>query len=120
MHSSLAYTLPNLETMRAVVTVAFCLTCTFVGGNIVPETTKSYENYKVFRVETPTRKTFDTLSAISGLHFWNEGRAGGHADVMVAPAHLAYIQNQFEHFNFKYSIMVENVGDLIKIEKVSQ
>ena len=45
---------------------------------------KSYENYKVFRVDVPSQETFDLLSSFSDIHFWNEGRVGSHADVMVA------------------------------------
>ena len=73
-----------------------------------------------FRVETPTRASYDTLAATSDISFWNEGRIGGHADVMVAPNHLKKSAEQFILKNLKYSVMVENVGDLIRLEQVSK
>ena len=80
---------------------------------------KSYENYSVLRVEVPTREKFDLLSTLGGgLHFWNEGRVGGHADVMVSPQALQEVQNQLLEHNFKFSTMIENVGDLMRLEKV--
>jgi len=78
----------------------------------------SYEGYKVFRVETPTKASYDTLAATSDISFWNEGRIGGHADVMVAPNHLKKSAEQFILKNLKYSVMVENVGDLIRLEQI--
>ena len=79
---------------------------------------KSYENYKVFRVDVPSPETFDLLSSFSDIHFWNEGRVGSHADVMVAPQNLAEIEYKLKRYNFEFNIMVENVGDLIQLEKV--
>ena len=72
------------------------------------------------RVETPTKASYDTLAATSDISFWNEGRIGGHADVMVAPNHLKKSTEQFILKNLKYSVMVENVGDLIRLEQVSK
>ena len=83
-----------------------------------PATSKSYEKYSVFRVEVGSREEFDLLSSIGYLHFWNEGRVGGHADVMVAPEALQYVQTQLLNYNFKFSTMIENVGDLMRLEKV--
>ena len=79
-----------------------------------------HEGYKVFRVETPTKASYDTLAAIPDISFWKEGRIGGHADVMVAPNHLKKSAEQFILKNLKYSVMVENVGDLIRLEQVSK
>ena len=79
-----------------------------------------YEGYKVFRVEIPTKASYDTLAATPGISFWKEGRIGGHADVMVAPNHLKKSAEQFILKNLKYSVMVENVGDLIRLEQVSK
>jgi hypothetical protein len=45
-----------------------------------------------FRVETPTKETFDSLTTIENLHFWNQGRVGSHADAMVAPDRLSPVQ----------------------------
>ena len=79
-----------------------------------------HEGYKVFRIETPTKDSYDTLAVIPDISFWKEGRIGGHADVMVAPNHLKKSTEQFILKNLKYSVMVENVGDLIRLEQVSK
>ena len=39
---------------------------------------------------------------------------------MVAPNHLKKSAEQFILKNLKYSVMVENVGDLIRLEQVSK
>lgn len=95
----------------------FLTLCSPIWANVIHDPVKSYENYKVFRVEIPTAESFDTLSSFSNLHFWNEGRIGGHVDVMVAPEHISKLEQDLSEF--KYSTMVENVGDLIKLAEVS-
>ena len=78
----------------------------------------SYEGYKVLRVEVPTKTDFEALSSLPDLHFWNEGRVGGHADVMVGPGHLKRAEVQLILKNLKYSVMIENVADLMRLEQV--
>ena len=78
---------------------------------------KSYENYKVFRVEVPTEEHMDTLSGLK-VHFWNQGRIGLHADVMIAPNDIPEVEYKLKLLNFNFSIMVDNVGDLMRLEKV--
>ena len=68
---------------------------------------KSYENYKVFRVDVPSQKAFELLSSIHAIHFWNQGRVGSHADVMVAPTNLAEVEYKLRRNGFKYTVMVE-------------
>ena len=63
---------------------------------------KSYENYKVFRVEVPTEEHLDTLSGLK-VQFWNQGRIGMHADVMVAPKDIPEIEYELKLLSFKYS-----------------
>ena len=43
---------------------------------------------------------------------------GGNADIMVSPIHLKKVETQFILKNLKYSVMVENAGDLIRLEQV--
>ena len=83
-----------------------------------PAQSKSYENYSVLRIEVHTKEEFDLLSTLGDLHFWNEGRVGGHADVMVSPDALQEVQKQLLRRNFQFSTMIENVGKLMKLEKV--
>ena len=55
---------------------------------------KSYENHQVLRVEITSKENHETLSSLRGIHFWNEGRIGGNADVMVASEEI----EQFKSF----------------------
>jgi hypothetical protein len=85
---------------------------------ILSDPVKSYENHQVLRVEIASKESHETLSSIHGIHFWNEGRIGGNADVMVAPQEIEQFKQFLSEQGFKYSTMVENVGDLIKLEQV--
>ena len=84
-----------------------------------PAQPKTYENFSVLRVEVHTREEFDLLYTMENLHFWNQGRVGGHADVMVSPELLQKVQKQLLSHNLKFSTMIENVGDLMRLEKVN-
>ena len=99
--------------MLSKVTLGLLLTLAL--ANAEP---KNYEYYKVFRVNVPTKTHFDTLSGFK-VQFWNEGRVGGYADVMVAPSDIAEVEYRLKVLNFHYSTMVENVGDLMRLEKVT-
>ena len=87
-------------------------------GNVIFHFAKSYENYQVLRVEINSKEKYEILSSIRGIHFWNEGRIGGNADVMVAPEEIEEFKSFLFAKGFNFSTMVENVGDLIRLEKV--
>ena len=90
----------------------------FAASKSVKDPQISYEGYKVLRVEVPTKTDFEALASLPDIHFWNEGRRGGHSDVMVGPGHLKKAEVQLILKNLKYSVMIENVADLIRLEKV--
>ena len=79
---------------------------------------KSYESHQVLRVKITSKDNFDLLASIDGLNFWNSGRVGGDADVMVAPNDIDRIKAILLHNRFEFTTMIENVGDLIRLEKV--
>ena len=103
-----------------ILCVAIAYFATLANGKILSDPVKSYENHQVFRIEIASKESHETLSSIHGIHFWNEGRIGGHADVMVAPEEIEQFKQFLSEQGFKYSTMIENVGDLIKLEKVSK
>ena len=78
----------------------------------------SYEGFKVFRVEFPTEESFKILSAIPDISFWAEDHVSGHADIMISPSDLEKTIEKLTSNELEYSVMVENVEDLIKLEKV--
>ena len=102
-----------------ILCVAVAYFATLANCKILSDPVKSYENHQVLRVEIASKESHETLSSIHGIHFWNEGRIGGHADVMVAPEEIEQFKQFLSEQGFKYSTMVENVGDLIKLEQVS-
>ena len=88
-------------------------------GEVLSAVVKSYENYQVLRVQITSKENYEILSSIRGIHFWNEGRIGGNADVMIAPEEIEEFKSFLVGNGFKFSVMVDNVGDLIRQEKVS-
>ena len=78
----------------------------------------SFEGYKVLRIEVPTKAKFEALSSLENVDFWREGRVGGSVDLMAGPSDLAEVTKFLEAENYSYSVMIQNVEDLIKLEKV--
>ena len=101
----------------------FCLALSFfsslANGKVLSDSVKSYENHQVLRVKVTSKENFDLLSSIGGITFWNAGRVGGDADVMVAPQDIEQVKTVFLHNRFEFTTMIENVGDLIRLEQVS-
>ena len=88
--------------------------CKFLSDSV-----KSYENYQVLRVQINSKENYEILSSIHGIHFWKEGHIGGNADVLIAPEEIEIFKFFLFGNGFEFSVMVENVGDLIRQEKVS-
>jgi len=101
-----------------IICVTLALFATLANGKVLSDPIISYENYQVLRVKIESKDQFDILSSISGIHFWNEGRIGGNADIMVAPNDIVQVRGYLLEQGFIVSTMVENVGDLIRLEKV--
>ena len=74
---------------------------------------KSYQNYKVFRVQIPDQKSLEQITSLRDVHVW-KNFYGGSADLMIGPKSFS----NFQILNLNYSIIIENVQDLIEREKV--
>ena len=102
----------------------FCVTlvafANMANGKVLSDPVKSYENHQVLRVKIASEEASNNLSEIAGVTFWNEGRIGGYADIMVAPKDIAQVTENLIKQELDFSTMVENVGDLIRLEKVSR
>ena len=103
-----------------IICATLALFATLANGKVLSDPIISYENYQVLRVKIESKDQFDILSSISGIHFWNEGRIGGNADIMVAPNDIVQVKGYLLEQGFEFSTMVENVGDLIRLEKVGK
>ena len=101
----------------------FCVTlvafANLANGKVSSDPVKSYENHQVLRVKIDSEEASYNLSEILGVTFWNEGRIGGYADIMVAPQDITQVKENLMKQEFDFSTMVENVGDLIRLEKVA-
>ena len=86
---------------------------------VLSDPIKSYENYQVLRVQIDSKAKYEILSSFPGIHYWKEGRIGGNADVLIAPEEIEIFKFFLFGNRFEFSVMVENVGDLIRQEKVS-
>ena len=60
--------------MRIILFLGY-LACV-VQSATIQESKISYEGFKVFRVELPTKSSLEVLSATPDIHFWREGRIG--------------------------------------------
>jgi len=87
-------------------------------GKVLSDSVKSYEDHQVLRVKIISKDNFDLLASIDGLNFWNSGRVGGVADVMVTPNDIDRVKAILLHNRFEFTTMIENVGDLIRLEKI--
>lgn len=88
-------------------------------AKVIQDGVTSYEGFKVLRVEVPEKKDYEGLEALEYISFWNDARVGGHADVMVKPDDVVKLNTDLTAKNLKFSVMIENVADLIKLEKVN-
>ena len=105
--------------MKSVIALIALLTSLVNGEKYDFTEVKSYENYQVLRVEVTSKENFEKLSSIYGIEVWNEGQIGNSTSVMVAPQNIDQIKFHLYKQGFKFSVMVENVGDLVRMEKVS-
>ena len=100
----------------------FCVTlvafANLANGKVLSDPVKSYENHQVLRVKIASEEASNNLSEIAGVTFWKEGRIGGYADIMVAPKDITQVTENLIKQELDFSTMVENVGDLIRLEKV--
>ena len=90
-----------------LIGVLLTLFVSWAYGKVLSDPVISYENYQVLRVQINSKEKFDVLSAINGIHFWNEGRIGGNADVMVAPNDIIQVREYLLKQGFKFREVVK-------------
>jgi murein tripeptide amidase MpaA len=79
-----------------------------------------YDNFKVYRVEIPNAASASIINNdLQGyVDIWAEPRVGRHSDIMVSPTDSIFVEQKLKDSHLEYSVMVENVQNLIDAEKI--
>merc|ERR1712002_1013932 len=81
---------------------------------------RSYHGYKVLRTEKLSFEKMELLKNFqiqSNLDFWKEPWLGQPADIMVPASKMFEVNEWLSSHNIKFSIMVENVQDLVELSQ---
>merc|ERR1712130_264872 len=81
---------------------------------------RSYHGYKVLRTEKLSMDKMELLKNFqiqSNLDFWREPWLGQPADIMVPASKMTQVQEWLTSHNIKFSLMVENVQELVELSQ---
>merc|ERR1712126_282543 len=81
---------------------------------------RSYHGYKVLRTEKLSMEKMEPLKNFqiqSNLDFWREPWLGQPADIMVPATKMTQVQEWLSSQKIKFSVMVENVQELVELSK---
>ena len=76
---------------------------------------KSYDGYKVLRIQVESKSQADILSRLdmeNVFDFWNNIRTEGPVDIMTSPEKLSTLEKFLERNQMSYSVMIEDVQKL--------
>ncbi|XP_011698098.1 PREDICTED: zinc carboxypeptidase A 1-like, partial [Wasmannia auropunctata] len=89
--------------------------CTIVG--LVAAEQATFDNYKVFRIATTTKKQAELLSQLGdvpdGFSFWQPPSVNKQTELMVAPHKLPEFYEIMAQIQAPYEVYIENVQALI-------
>merc|ERR1712121_162160 len=81
---------------------------------------RSYHGYKVLRTEKLSFEKMELLKNFqiqSNLDFWKEPWLGQPADIMVPASKMFEVNEWLSSHNIKFSLMVENVQELVELSQ---
>jgi len=81
---------------------------------------RSYHGYKVLRTETLSFEKMELLKNFqiqSNLDFWKEPWLGQPADIMAPASRMSEVNDWLSSHNIKFSLMVENVQELVELSQ---
>merc|ERR1712029_1323598 len=81
---------------------------------------RSYHGYKVLRTEKLSFEKMELLKNFqiqSNLDFWKEPWLGQPADIMVPASRMSEVNDWLSSHNIKFSLMVENVQELVELSQ---
>jgi len=80
----------------------------------------TYEGYKVLRVKVVDREAAARLHQIGDDlgEFWSD-LPERHADIMISPDNLETVSENLVKEGFEFSTLIENVADLMRLERIA-
>ena len=99
----------------AFVLLGWALQCQ---GADVQEKLKSYDHFKVVKIQTSSEDVLHELEAFDGLDLWKVSLMKGNIDVMVPPSMYPTLTSFLVQSNLTFSTMIEDVGKLINPKQV--
>merc|ERR1712029_203776 len=81
---------------------------------------RSYHGYKVLRTEKLSFEKMELLKNFqiqSNLDFWKEPWLGQPADILVPASRMSEVNDWLSNHNIKFSLMVENVQELVELSQ---
>merc|ERR1712012_506889 len=81
---------------------------------------RSYHGFKVLRTEKLSFEKMELLKNFqiqSNLDFWKEPWLGQPADIMVPASRMSEVNDWLSSHNIKFSLMVENVQELVELSQ---
>ena len=83
------------------------------------EKLKSYDHFKVVKIQTSNQNVLHELEAFDGLDFWKVSLMKGNIDVLVPPSLYPKLTSFLVQSNLTFSTMIHDVGKLINPKQVS-
>ena len=80
---------------------------------------KSYDHFKVVKIQTSNQNVLHELEAFDGLDFWKVSLMKGNIDVLVPPSLYPKLTSFLVQSNLTFSTMIQDVGKLINPKQVS-
>ena len=96
-----------------------CIVTTIAQAKVLENSKKTYENFKVLRVQIPDEESLRYVShpSLTNLYnIWAEPRIGLHADIMVSPLNMEIVMRGLKEIGLEFAIMIEDVQALIDME----
>ena len=89
----------------------------YVATNNLP---KRYDDFKVLRVAIVDKAAANVVNndLEPYVDVWAKPRLGRHSDIMVAPTDLSFVEQMLKSKEMEYSVMIENVQQLMDGELV--
>ena len=84
-----------------------------------PEKLKSYDHFKVVKIQTSSKDVLHELEAFDGLDLWTVNLIKGIIDVLVPPSLYPILTSFLAQNNLTFSTIIEDIGVLINTTQVS-